>query len=65
MPSFCKKIKLFSDFIKVLQLLGQNTKNPKRMNKFLEAADPNKKGVITFSKFIILMEIYKKKDNQV
>jgi hypothetical protein len=45
--------------------LGQNTRNEKRMNRILEAADPNKKGIITFSKFIILMEIYKKKEEQV
>ena len=32
-------------------------KNEKKINKLLTAADPNKKGVITFSKFVIIMEI--------
>jgi len=40
-------------------------KNEKKINKLMAAADPNKKGVITFSKFVILMEINRKKDQPV
>lgn len=53
------------DLMNVLKKLGLNLKNEKQNNKLITAADPNKKGVITFSKFVILMETNRKKDEQV
>jgi Ca2+-binding EF-hand superfamily protein len=49
----------------VLKKLGQNVKNEKRLNKLMTAADPNRRGVITFSKFVILMEMNRKREEQV
>jgi Ca2+-binding EF-hand superfamily protein len=56
---------MFPDLKFVLQTLGQNVRNEKRINKLANAADPNKKGSISFSKFVILMEINKKKAEEV
>ena len=53
------------DLPNALKKLGHNMKNEKKINKLLTAADPNKKGVITFSKFVIIMEISRKKEEPV
>jgi Ca2+-binding EF-hand superfamily protein len=49
----------------VLKKLGEVIKSEKKLNRLLGAADPNRKGFVTFSKFVILMEINKKKGEPV
>ena len=49
----------------MLKKLGEVIKSEKKLNRLLGAADPNRKGFVTFSKFVILMEINKKKGEPV
>jgi hypothetical protein len=49
----------------VLKKLGEVIKSEKKLNRLVGAADPNRKGFVTFSKFVILMEINKKKNEPV
>ncbi len=38
-------------------MIGQNVDDERKMKKLTISADPNDKGVISFSKFVILVEI--------
>jgi hypothetical protein len=46
-----------SDLQNVLTMIGQNVDDERKMKKLTISADPNDKGVISFSKFVILVEI--------
>jgi Ca2+-binding EF-hand superfamily protein len=41
----------------VLAVLGHHLTDERRLNRAIESADPNHKGTISFSKFVVLVEL--------
>ena len=49
-----------SDLAKILEALDEKYNVENSLENLIKSADPNNKGIVSFSKFIILVEINKK-----